>query len=181
MQGLAAAQKDANKRLTEAEGRVESLRAAAASGKGIVRAKDNPTLAALEARASQIREELREMSRRYTPDYLDMDPQARALRARLAELEEQITAQRASAPAARSTRPSRNSPLRANRREGCSSRSPPASSRSAPSQPASRSTSRCRRNWRSWRRPTRRRCSGRPVSARPSARACRRCRSWSRR
>lgn len=95
MQGLASAQKDANKRLTEAEGRVESLRAAAASGKGVVRAKDNPTLAALEARASQIREELREMSRRFTTDYLDMDPQARALRARLAELEEQIKAQRA--------------------------------------------------------------------------------------
>jgi succinoglycan biosynthesis transport protein ExoP len=94
MQGLAATQKDANKRLTEAEGRVESMRAAAASGKGVVRAKDNPTLAALEARASQIREELREMSRRYTPDYLDMDPQARALRARLAELEEQIKSQR---------------------------------------------------------------------------------------
>ncbi len=95
MQGLAAAQKDANKRLTEAEGRVESLRAAAASGKGVVRAKDNPTLAAQEARASQIREELREMSRRFTPDYLEMDPQARALRARLAELEEQIRSQRA--------------------------------------------------------------------------------------
>jgi uncharacterized protein involved in exopolysaccharide biosynthesis len=95
MQGLAAAQKDANKRLTEAEGKVESLRAAAAAGKGVVRAKDNPTLAALEARASQIREELREMGRRFTPEYLDMDPQARALRARLAELEEQARAQRA--------------------------------------------------------------------------------------
>jgi len=95
MQGLAAAQKDANKRLTEAEGKVEALRAAAAQGKGVVRAKDNPTLAALEARASQIREELREMGRRYTPEYLDMDPQSRALRVRLAELEEQIKAQRA--------------------------------------------------------------------------------------
>jgi succinoglycan biosynthesis transport protein ExoP len=95
MQGLATAQKDSNKRLMEAEGRVEALRAAAAQGKGVVRAKDNPTLAALEGRASQIREELREMSRRYTPEYLDMDPQARALRVRLAELEEQIKTQRA--------------------------------------------------------------------------------------
>jgi uncharacterized protein involved in exopolysaccharide biosynthesis len=94
MQGLAAAQKDANKRLTEAEGRLEALRAAAAANKGVVRAKDNPTLAVLEARASQIREELREMSRRFTPDYMEMDPHARALRTRLAELEEQIRAQR---------------------------------------------------------------------------------------
>jgi len=95
MQGLAAAQKDAQKRLTEAEGKVEALRAAAAAGKGGVRARDNPGLVALEARASQIREELRELSRRYTPDYLDIDPQARAQKARLAELEEQIKAQRA--------------------------------------------------------------------------------------
>jgi len=95
MQGLAAAQKDANKRLTEAEGKVEALRAAGVAGKGVVRAKDNPTLAALEARSSQIREELRELGRRYTPDYLDADPNARVLRARLAELEEQIKAQRA--------------------------------------------------------------------------------------
>ncbi|HPP82783.1 MAG TPA: tyrosine-type recombinase/integrase [Rubrivivax sp.] len=94
MQGLTSAQKDASKRLTEAEGRVEALRAAAADGKGVVRAKDNPTLAALEARASQLREELRELGRRYTQAYLDMDPQARALRVRLSELDEQIGAQR---------------------------------------------------------------------------------------
>ncbi len=94
MQGLAASQKDANKRLLEAEGRLESLRAAAAEGKGVVRARDNPTLASLEQRASTLREELRELSRRFTQDYLDFDPHARALRTRLAELEEQIKAQR---------------------------------------------------------------------------------------
>jgi uncharacterized protein involved in exopolysaccharide biosynthesis len=94
MQGLAAAQKDANKRLTEAEGRLDSLRAAAAEGKGVVWARDNPTLASLEQRASQLREELRELSRRFTQDYLDFDPNARALRTRLAELEEQIKVQR---------------------------------------------------------------------------------------
>ena len=95
MRGLARSQEEANKRLTEAEGRVASLRSASAAGRSTVRAKDNPTLAAAEARASQIREELRELSRRYTPDYLDKDPQARALRTRLAELEDQITQQRA--------------------------------------------------------------------------------------
>lgn len=94
MQGLSRSQQDAHKRLMEAEGKVESLRAASAAGKGVVRAKDNPTLAVLEARASQTREELRELSRRYTPDYLEADPAARALRTRLAELEDQIKAQR---------------------------------------------------------------------------------------
>lgn len=94
MQGLAAAQKDANKKLLEAEGKLQALRAADAAGKGVVRARDNPTLVTLEARASQLREELRELGRRYTPEYLEVEPQARALRARLAELEEQIRAQR---------------------------------------------------------------------------------------
>ena len=95
MRGLARSQEEANKRLTEAEGKVASLRSASAAGKSTVRAKDNPTLAAAEARASQIREELGELGRRYTPDYLDKDPQARALRTRLAELNDQITQQRA--------------------------------------------------------------------------------------
>jgi uncharacterized protein involved in exopolysaccharide biosynthesis len=94
MQGLSRAQQDAQKKLTEAEGKYESLRNAAAAGKGVVRARDNPTLAALEARASQMRVELGEMSRRYTPDYLDKEPQARALRARLAELDAQIKVER---------------------------------------------------------------------------------------
>jgi uncharacterized protein involved in exopolysaccharide biosynthesis len=94
MQGMAAAQKDTQKKLLDAESKVEALRAGAAEGKGAVRAKDSPTLAGAEARASQLREELREMSRRYTPEYLEMDPNARALRARLAELEDQVRTQR---------------------------------------------------------------------------------------
>ena len=96
MQGLSRSQQDAHKRLMEAEGKVESLRAAAAAGKGVVRAKDNPTLASLEARTSQLREELRELARQFTPEYLDADPKVRALRTRLAELEEQIRVQRSS-------------------------------------------------------------------------------------
>ena len=93
--GQATALNNANEKLATAEGRLRSLEEAAAQGRSVVRARDNPTLAALEARASQIREELRELGRRYTPDYLDADPNARVLRARLAELEEQIKAQRA--------------------------------------------------------------------------------------
>ena len=94
MRGLASAQKDADKRLLEAEGRLSAMRAADAAGQGVVRPRDNPGLLALEARASQIREELRQLSREYTPEYLAMEPRARALRARLAEIEDQIRAQR---------------------------------------------------------------------------------------
>jgi len=94
LQGLGKSLQAASDRVSAAEGKVSALREAAAAGKGVVRAKDNPTLANLEQRASQAREDLRNLERTYTPDYLALDPNARALRARLAELERQIAAQR---------------------------------------------------------------------------------------
>ncbi len=95
LQGLGKSLQAADDRVSAAEGKVSALRAAVAAGKGAVRAKDDPTLANLEQRASQVREDLRDLERSYTPDYLALDPDARALRARLAELERQIEAQRA--------------------------------------------------------------------------------------
>ncbi|QSI75447.1 hypothetical protein [Niveibacterium microcysteis] len=84
----------ANDRVVAAEARLRSLRESAAAGKSIERARDNPTLASIEQRASQTREALRDMERNYTADYMAIDPNARALRARLAELEAQLKAQR---------------------------------------------------------------------------------------
>jgi polysaccharide biosynthesis transport protein len=94
MQGLGKSLKDADERVAAAEGKVRALREAAAAGKSVVRARDNPTLANLEQRASQAREDLRNLERTYTSDFLAMDPNARTLRARLGELERQIAAQR---------------------------------------------------------------------------------------
>jgi uncharacterized protein involved in exopolysaccharide biosynthesis len=94
VKGLGASLNAANDKAATAEGRLRSLTESAAAGKGVVRARDNPTLANLEQRASQGREELREMERTFTPDYLAMDPKAKALRTRLAELEQQIKVQR---------------------------------------------------------------------------------------
>ena len=94
MQGLAANTKDAHKRVAEAEGKLNALRAAAAEGKSVLRARDDPTLANLEQRASQARESLRALQRQFTPEYLALDPQARNLRTSLAELEDQIKLQR---------------------------------------------------------------------------------------
>ena len=94
VRGLGTSLAAANDRVAIAEGKLRSLSESAAAGKGVVRSRDNPTLANLEQRASQIREELRELERSFTPDYLAMDPKVRAARARLAELEQQIKAQR---------------------------------------------------------------------------------------
>src|SRR6266550_711888 len=85
----------ASDRVAAAEGKVRALSASAAAGKAAVRSRDDPTLANLEQRASQIREELRDLERGFTPDYLAKDPKVITQRARLVELERQIVAQRA--------------------------------------------------------------------------------------
>ena len=85
----------ANDRVAVAEGKARALSESAASGKVAVRSRDDPTLANLEQRASQLREDLRDLERGFTPDYLAKDPKVIAQRARLAELERQIVAQRA--------------------------------------------------------------------------------------
>ena len=94
VRGLGASLAAANDRVAIAEGKVRSLTESATAGKGVVRSRDNPTLANLEQRASQIREELTDLERNFTPAYLAMDPKVRAARTRLAELEQQIKAQR---------------------------------------------------------------------------------------
>ncbi|MDO9599665.1 MAG: hypothetical protein Q7J47_18265 [Azoarcus sp.] len=94
VKGLSVSLNQANEKVAEAEGRVRSLRASLAAGKAVVRARDNPTLAALESRASQLRESLREQERTYTVQFMDMDPATRGARSRLAELEKQIVEQR---------------------------------------------------------------------------------------
>jgi uncharacterized protein involved in exopolysaccharide biosynthesis len=92
--GLSASLNTANERLATTEGKLNSLSESAAQGKAVVRARDNPTLANLEQRASQIREELRELERSYTPEYLAMDTRVRAQRTRLVEIDQQIASQR---------------------------------------------------------------------------------------
>ena len=85
----------ANDKVAEAEGNVRALSASAASGTGAVQARDDPTLANLEQRASQIREELNDLERGFTSEYMAKDPKVIAERTRLAELERQITERRA--------------------------------------------------------------------------------------
>jgi succinoglycan biosynthesis transport protein ExoP len=84
----------ASDKVAAAEGRLRALTAAGANGGAAVRARDDPTLANLEQRASQIREDLGNLERDFTPDYMAKDPKVIADRARLAELERQISKQR---------------------------------------------------------------------------------------
>jgi uncharacterized protein involved in exopolysaccharide biosynthesis len=95
IEGLNQSYTDANNRLAKAQARLQSLRTAAAAGRGVVKAKDDPTLADLERRVSALQEIWHEYQRRYTPGYLTIDPNALSLRARLDDLQQQLTSQHA--------------------------------------------------------------------------------------
>lgn len=94
VKGLSVSLNQASEKVALADGRVRSLRESLTAGKSVVRARDNPTLAALEGRASQLREALREQERIYTPQFMAMDPNVRGMRSRLADLEGQIAEQK---------------------------------------------------------------------------------------
>ena len=85
--GLATDLNEAKGKLAAAEGKLRAARSAASSGQGVVAAKDNPTIADMEKRASQLREELHDLQQRFTPQYLDLDPAIKATRGRLDNLE----------------------------------------------------------------------------------------------
>jgi uncharacterized protein involved in exopolysaccharide biosynthesis len=94
VRGLNTSLAAANDKLAAAEGKLRSIQQSAQAGKAVVRAKDDPTLASMEQRASQLRAKLREQERNFTADYMALDPHVRADRAQLAELEDQIRVQR---------------------------------------------------------------------------------------
>jgi len=94
LKGLNTSLNAANERVAAAEGRLQALKGSIEAGKSVVRAKDNPTIANIEQRASQIKEELRDLERRFTPQYMAKDPQIRAMRARLENLEQQVKTER---------------------------------------------------------------------------------------
>ena len=94
--GLSDSLSKANEEAAKADARIRTLRDAVASGNVPVHTKDDPTIALIEQRISRTREELRDMERTYTAAFMAMDPTARGLRARLAELEQQLTSTSAS-------------------------------------------------------------------------------------
>ena len=92
--GLGSSLSAADDRVARAEGKVRALTQSAAAGNTGVRSRDDPTVASLEQQASAIRDQLSDLGRDFTPNYLAVDPKAIALRSRLAQLERQIPVQR---------------------------------------------------------------------------------------
>lgn len=93
LKGLATALAKATDLEATAAGKVRSIEQAIVQGNRAPQARDHPTVAAIEARLSQAREDWRAMERRFTPQYLDMDPDAVALKARITNLEQQMVSE----------------------------------------------------------------------------------------
>ena len=92
--GLNRALDTAVEKEAAAAARLAAVSKAVDQGKSSTQARADPALSGLETRAHQVREDLKELERSYTPEFMAMDPRARAMRARLAELENQIVQQR---------------------------------------------------------------------------------------
>lgn len=98
--GLTAALNGAVEKETAAVARLRAVTEAAAQGRLSTSGRQDGTLVALEGKAHQLREEIKEMERTFTPAFMEMDPKARALRVRLTELERQVAQQREASLAA---------------------------------------------------------------------------------
>ena len=88
--GLGNALNAAQEKAVNAQAKLRSIKAAIAAGKAPTRAKDNPNLGAIEQRLAQAREELSEFERRYTANYLKLEPQAVKLQKLIPALEKQL-------------------------------------------------------------------------------------------
>lgn len=94
LKGLGTSLRDSTDREAIAAGRVRAIEQAITDGKRTPQAKDNPTVASIEFRLSQMKEEWRALERQFTPQYLDMDANAKALKARISNLEVQLEGER---------------------------------------------------------------------------------------
>jgi succinoglycan biosynthesis transport protein ExoP len=94
--GLTTALNTALEKQVTADARLGALQQAASAPGHAGRVREDPGLAAQDARLSALREELKEMERAYTPAFLAMDPRAIALRSRVSEVQRQIAQKRES-------------------------------------------------------------------------------------
>lgn len=74
----------------KAKAHLEAMRSAVATGRPVVPQEDSRTLAALQARAQVLREQMTALEQRFTPDYIRLNPQYRKIPEQLREIEDKI-------------------------------------------------------------------------------------------
>lgn len=80
----------------KAKARLDSINKAIARGQAVVPQEDTRTLSQLESRAQELREEVADLDRRYTQEYLNLSPTLKVIPEQLASLEEEIRRMRQS-------------------------------------------------------------------------------------
>jgi len=90
LKGLNESLNQASEGEIKAKARLDSINKAIARGQAVVPQEDTRTLSQLEGRAQQLREEVADLNRRYTQEYLNLSPTLRVLPEQLASLEAEI-------------------------------------------------------------------------------------------
>jgi uncharacterized protein involved in exopolysaccharide biosynthesis len=94
LKGLSDSLNKASEEEVNAEARLNAMRAALADGKPVARIEDERSLANLEQRATQLREQLKGYEERFTPAYMELDPNIKALQRNLAKTEDDLRSKR---------------------------------------------------------------------------------------
>lgn len=81
---------EARSKALDTESKLSTVKASIADGKPVYRPQDKATIAQLEQRAMDLRQRLKDLALRFTPDYLAIDPSVKTTRANIAQLEQQI-------------------------------------------------------------------------------------------
>ncbi|RTL32764.1 MAG: hypothetical protein EKK49_10535 [Rhodocyclaceae bacterium] len=94
IRAVAGALEAAGAELSEAEARLQDIRAALASGKRDALGADDARLTLIADRVAELRGEIRDMERTFAPPLIRRNPQLRKLNGRIAVMERQIKTQR---------------------------------------------------------------------------------------
>ncbi len=96
LSGLNASLNEASMEEVKAKARLDSINKAISRGQAVVPQEDTRTLSLLESRAQELREELEELDRRYTREYMALSPDLKVVPEKLAALEDEIKRMRQS-------------------------------------------------------------------------------------
>ncbi len=96
LSGLNESLNVANDEAVKAKSRLDSINKAISRGQADVPHEDTRTLSLLEQRAQELREELEELDRRYTREYMELSPSLKVVPKKLAALESEIKQMRQS-------------------------------------------------------------------------------------
>lgn len=94
LQGLNRAMNDANENMVKAKARLDAVNQAIANGQAVVPEQEQQSLSSLERRYQELKEKLAEFDKRYTREYLALQPSLKFLPEQIRQLEAEIRQKR---------------------------------------------------------------------------------------